>query len=143
MIDMEIINSCSRVCRGRASVKAHGKVAMIIRKDGKEIHVVEIDGCVITGTQQKRCDYLIYTDILVYFIELKGIDVSRGCEQLYETIKKFNNHHICLNKNIKAVVVSASYPGSFRPKHQIWEKRFSKVGVKLKIVSREFKEEIC
>ncbi len=48
-----------------------------------------IDGIVISGTEQKRCDFLVFNDVnkRAYFIELKGSHVVDALEQFAVTEK--------------------------------------------------------
>jgi hypothetical protein len=54
----------------------------------KEIIVYRIDGGLIAGNEQKKCDYGIYTEQdVLYLIELKGGDYITALEQILNTIE--------------------------------------------------------
>jgi hypothetical protein len=56
--------------------------------DGKTVAKIRIDGCVITGSAVKKCDYLLLCTKIktAIFVELKGNKVMTAIEQLSATL---------------------------------------------------------
>jgi hypothetical protein len=62
---------------------------IIFRNDNKEtVAKIRIDGCVITGSAVKKCDYLLLCTKIkkAIFVELKGNKVMTAIEQLSATL---------------------------------------------------------
>jgi len=80
----------------------------IQNKSGCKINKVTVDGCYITSGL--KCDYLfeiIKTDVEeVYYVELKGSDISHGRKQLESTIKYCNSEHRSVFKKEAYIVAS-------------------------------------
>jgi len=56
----------------------------IVNKNEAKISRVKVDGCAITTGV--RCDYLLLSNNIEYFIELKGQDISHAVKQLGASI---------------------------------------------------------
>jgi len=75
------------------------KVEFIINNKSKLlINKVIVDACLIKSEISKKCDYLfeILEDsniIKVFYLELKGKDISQAIKQLEATIKYCNKYH--------------------------------------------------
>lgn len=53
-----------------------------------DISKYKVDGCIYkSGSNEKRCDYLLKVNQRLYFIELKGSDVKKGLEQILTSIR--------------------------------------------------------
>lgn len=100
----------------------------------KEVSAVfQVDGNIITGTQQAKCDYLVLVqdatnqqDWREIFIELKGVDAVHGMEQLLAMVQNplFKSNS---NKVRKARLVAKSFPSyNNNPKVEKLRKEFSK-----------------
>jgi hypothetical protein len=75
-------------------------------KAGKDIKVIQIDGCEITENNVVRCDYMILYDNSCIYLELKGSKISHAFEQLANTIQLKN----VTDRQKIAVVVSFRCP---------------------------------
>jgi hypothetical protein len=84
--------------------------------------IVDIDSCVFKNTTLRRCDYLFlvpkndinkeyFENSKAYYVELKGINISYACEQLYNAIAKTKQG--ILNYDIEAKVIAVK---GFQPK---------------------------
>jgi len=91
-----------------------------------EINKVTVDGCYITSGL--KCDYLfeiINRDIKeVFYIELKGSDISHGIKQLEATIKHCESEHKRVSK--KAYIVASKFPKSSTSSQKL-KKEFKRV----------------
>ena len=104
----------------------HPKKTLIDFKGGKSsfriennsnltYNIIDFENYVYQNREEDtKCDYGLETDSTIYFIELKGNDLEKGCNQLRATI---NETKKCFkNKNIKArlVVSKVKKPKLFR-----------------------------
>ena len=86
--------------------KNSGNSKYIANNDNcKMISEFIVDGCIIKDDREK-CDFMLldYDGKKVYFIELKGSDLSKAYSQLVETIRFFKNYEkfqINILKNYK------------------------------------------
>ena len=69
--------------------KEHGKRFSFNNKTNKSICRVKVDNCLITGSE-KKCDFFfkIEKPIKYYLVELKGVKVDDGIEQIISTYEK-------------------------------------------------------
>lgn len=77
-----------------------------------EINEIHVDNGLINNQSVEKCDYIVYWESdnsFVYYVELKGSDVSKAYSQILSTIEltkdKFNDFD---DKN--CVIVCSSYP---------------------------------
>ncbi|MGI6456187.1 MAG: hypothetical protein ACOX5R_11290 [bacterium] len=60
----------------------------------QQIRKIEIDGCVITENELRKCDYLIIApDQIERYVELKGSDIIAAIEQLKGTMEYLYGGH--------------------------------------------------
>jgi hypothetical protein len=61
--------------------------------DRKNVEVYVVDGCLVTGAEEKKCDFLLAncSNSVVYFIELKGRDLEDAIEQVRQTIRRYSS----------------------------------------------------
>ena len=91
----------------------------------KQVYQVTVDGCLIT--EGKRCDYLFEIDKpiqRVFYVELKGKDVEKACEQLKTTLNACKNRH---QNTLKECHVVAS--------------RIPKLGTGTQVLKKKFKQQ--
>lgn len=106
---MEIPANCSALCKdSKIALRDNGNktVLYVNNKERKTVEKIKIDGCVITGTERLRCDFLLNVDNNDYYVELKGSDVKHGILQLESTIQ-------CLRRSqnkMNAILVYLSCP---------------------------------
>lgn len=62
----------------------------IINKDQEKVCKIIVDGCQITSGL--RCDFMLTTKNLEFFIELKGQDINHALEQIKTTISKLSKN---------------------------------------------------
>ncbi len=62
----------------------------ILNKEQQKTSKIKVDGCEIT--EGLRCDYLLLTDKMEYFIELKGQDINHAIKQLRQSISKLSRN---------------------------------------------------
>jgi hypothetical protein len=79
----------------------------ILNPSNKNIEKVKVDGCLITGNQEKRCDWLfaLPADQRVLYVELKGSDIEKAAEQLEATVRATSTKYSCLVKNVMLLVL--------------------------------------
>ena len=68
------------------SLKDAGKKVRIVQRDAQSIKKVRIDNCVLKNTE--CCDYaIIRARKVAVLVELKGVDIKKGAQQLISTYK--------------------------------------------------------
>lgn len=69
------------------SVEEHQSQVIFLNANLLEIHQVEVDGCVYTDKDSKRCDWLVNVHGIdtSIFVELKGSDIDGAFNQLAQT----------------------------------------------------------
>ncbi|QDE01469.1 hypothetical protein [Roseomonas mucosa] len=92
------------------SVKENKRQATFKNPERKPHKIVEIDGCLIDGSEEIKCDYLVSeigsSSVL---IELKGGDVEHGCEQLLATAEHDAIRPL-LEKRVAFLMICSKYP---------------------------------
>lgn len=65
-----------------------GKSTFIIENNSSSNYeIIDFENCVYEGKENEtKCDFGLATDDTIYFIELKGNDLRKGCDQLRMTI---------------------------------------------------------
>lgn len=97
----------------------------------KDLVVYHVDGGVIKGSDDPKCDYAIYSyDDILILIELKGADYNHALEQLEATYKSLvKTKGISLKKIYGRVVLTkARVPDTLSSKETIIKKLFMKLG---------------
>jgi len=97
---MKNLNECKETGNNNRFSRTEKGKTFVLQSD-RHFHcdVVDIDGCVLKDLSIKKCDWLFLVPKSVnlglkskrskaYYIELKGIDISDVCEQLYNAIDK-------------------------------------------------------
>lgn len=84
-----ISSHCKEVTNNRVIVKSEGNAQVRIKNDNEEKAVIiHIDGCVITGSDRQRCDYLILRceQNKAYLVEFKGSNLEHAYSQIDSTL---------------------------------------------------------
>lgn len=113
-----MINTCNTLSNNSiVSVSENKRSFAINNNHSKKINKVKVDGCYITSGL--KCDYLFEildknnkkTSIdLVYYVELKGSDISHGYKQLSATLQHCqHNHTSCIKK---CYIVASKFPSA-------------------------------
>lgn len=77
-----------------------------------DINEIHVDNGLISSQTVEKCDYIVYWESdnsFVYYIELKGSDVSKAYSQILSTIKLTENKFEDFNDK-NCVIVCSSYP---------------------------------
>jgi hypothetical protein len=74
--------------RSIPSISEEGKTFQLDNKNKEEVACIQIDGCVFTTKDGKKCDFLfeVSTRKKLFYIELKGSDISKALRQIYSTL---------------------------------------------------------
>ena len=94
-------------------VEENKRKYVLSNSSSREVCRVRIDGCLIQNQDRAKCDFMIIICNTedVYFIELKGKDLIRAVEQLFQTIEDFRSE-ITGKIFARAVVSKVSMPKS-------------------------------
>lgn len=97
--------------------KEGGKRFAFNNTTNKTICRVKIDNCLITD-QQKKCDFLfkVIESGKYYLIELKGVNIDEGVEQIVSTFDTVNRKIKAIPQDYAGIIVSSSVPSSAQQK---------------------------
>lgn len=70
---------------------------------------VRVDACLIDDSTVEKCDYVFRrcANSDIYFVELKGSDVTKGFDQIVATIKHFNGKMELAQAHIFGFIVAS------------------------------------
>ncbi len=108
----------------------------LTNEHGVPTTMVEVDGCVFKGNEEKRCDFLLITNDWEIYIELKGRDYESALGQLENSIKKIGVR----GKNKKAYLICTKSPKGTVEIQKIVSVFKKTLGCKLIIQSNGFKD---
>ncbi|MDC9622830.1 hypothetical protein PSI22_14575 [Xenorhabdus sp. XENO-7] len=130
----EIINSpyCNTK-NGHISLSENRSNIIIFNKERLNLYEIKIDDGYINNRLEKKCDYLVIRehDKKEIYIELKGSDVKRAMEQIYNTVELLNLNPL---DNKKAFIIATRVP-KIDSSTQIQMKKFKKNRIDLDIKS--------
>lgn len=99
----------------KITAEENGRKLTLENPNGNTIRKIQVDGCLITDTSHKRCDYMFEMEetnskliSLVIYLELKGCDIKKAYDQLVATIDQFNKAHQDIKK--EAHIVASRVP---------------------------------
>ena len=97
--------------------KEGGKRFAFYNSSNKTICRVRVDNCLITD-QQKKCDFLfkIFEPGKYYLVELKGVNISEGVQQIINTFDIVNRKINTVPENYLGIIVSSSVPSAAQQK---------------------------
>lgn len=81
--------------------------ARFLNSERRPVSVVEVDGCEITGDEE-RCDYLVLLDSSAWYVELKGSDIEKALRQIGNSERLLRNRYPATDKHI--VIVCSRVP---------------------------------
>ena len=123
-----MISSCNTTTTNKIiSVSENRRIFRVKNNSNFTINEVKVDGCYkINGA---KCDYLFEiikkTDVsIVFYVELKGSDISHAIEQLEATIQYCISEHKNVNKK-ECYIVASKFPSS-GASSQVLRKKFLK-----------------
>lgn len=76
------------LCHERIPVEENGKKYTLENTEKECIARIKVDGGLYPSNSEKKADYLIIRceHDIAYFVELKGSDINKACEQILSTI---------------------------------------------------------
>lgn len=109
-------------CNARFTVSEKRSKFSIEPKNLDCIDKIKVDGCLISSTKIKKCDYLfIYKDDnknkTFVFVELKGVDLKTAIQQLENTIEIFEKERCLLGVDVRCGIAFKNFPkdnGTYR-----------------------------
>ena len=108
----ERLNQCEESKKDSVILlKEKKSVYRLINLNNSSISIYNIDGCVYdAGSIETRCDYLVNTDDKLFFIELKGINVRKGLNQILTSIRKLKQYFNYDSINARIVTTRGQKP---------------------------------
>ena len=128
---------------GNISVTENKVTCIFENKLKIDINEIHVDNGLISSQTVEKCDYIVYWESdnsFVYYIELKGSDVSKAYSQILSTIKLTENKFEDFNDK-NCVIVCSSYPQE-NSTIQRYKLLLKKKGFKLQSHTREARIEV-
>ena len=98
---------CSCLTNNKIIILSENKTKFIINNpDQKDIVITTVDPCINIFKDEKKCDFCVLCEGKMLYVELKGVDIETGCEQLISSIEKFDHLH----KDYKRLCFLVSHP---------------------------------
>lgn len=101
-------------CFSNSTVAEENKKKFVIHKPpGLSVCKVQVDGCLISSQQVRKCDYFFEVDTnpkQFFLVELKGADVDSAVEQLVSTYDQISPKLNANADQFRAIVVSSVVP---------------------------------
>jgi hypothetical protein len=105
---------CTSVVKNsRVVVQENRSSFELVNEPRHRIERVEVDGCLITGDQE-RCDWLLVVKCnpeVAYYVELKGCDLKKAVSQLGATLKATKDRFALINRKCYAVTTRVPRQG--------------------------------
>lgn len=124
-------------------VEENGRTYIIENTENECIAKIKVDGGLAASSREKKADYLFIRckHNVLYFVELKGSDVTKACKQILSTITWFqelvgNLHNI----NARVVSSRSSAPHLRSSYYEQLKRHCNKNNGKLLIRTRLFSE---
>lgn len=112
-------------CFSNSTVAEENRKKFVINKPADiPVCKVQVDGCLITSQQVRKCDYFFEVGTIpkrYFLVELKGSDLSGAIEQLVSTYDHFSPKLGAKVSQYSAIVVSSVVPkanNDFRNRQQ-------------------------
>jgi hypothetical protein len=85
-------NCVETVHDSKIKVEEHGRKAVFLNQDRREVRIVSVDGCLISGASP-RADFILSKPTVVdVIVELKGKDIFHAKEQIMATLLFWSSH---------------------------------------------------
>jgi len=110
-MDSKMIEKCNQLTNQKIVVREENQKKFIIKNNSNQkINIVKVDDCLITNGN--KCDWLfeIINKNVVFYVELKGKNISKALLQLSATINFCKNNHKTYTK--KAFIVTSRVPST-------------------------------
>jgi len=102
------MDNCTEIVKHPTIVLCENKRKMIfLNPNRNQVKKIIVDGCAII--EGKKCDFLVHDkDEYEFFIELKGKNIKRACEQLEASILQLSRSPKVNEKH--SIVISSACP---------------------------------
>ena len=120
--------------------KEKGRKFSIKNKSKKTICKVRVDGCLLTESTKKKCDFFfkVCETERYFLVELKGTDVNHAVEQIESTFVALNDRLNVLPEQFETVIVSSAFlRGANKRFQQLRKQCWDTKRLRLRIKSRE------
>ena len=96
----------------------------------REVCKIRVDGCVITQVDGKQCDYLFLAcdTSIVFFVELKGSDLSHAIDQINQSIDLLAANLGGSAINARVVLSKTQTPDLRTPKYKKFKQKIHGLG---------------
>lgn len=132
------LSDCEEITNNK-KIPVKSKICQFILLNPKQLDVCKIsmDDCSCLK-KIKRCDYIfeIKSILLAIYVELKGTNLEKACEQLASTMKCFSKRHIKFDSS--CYLICSRVPKQTPQKLNIEKKFFREHGVRLRVKCRSY-----
>ncbi len=118
------------VSHSKIKVEENRKKVVFLNKERESYEVGRIDGCLVS--EGVRADYFVSNKEKTVLIELKGINISHACEQLFAAIEH-NNVKKNIKENVGFIVVCSRFPKASTTVQRAKTKAMSKYRAKFSV----------
>lgn len=136
---MRIPDECVTVSSGqRVTASENRRTFIVLNPTGRIIRTVKVDDCVITDSVTPRCDYFFELGSPLeetLYVELKGKNLDRACEQLSHSLKQFADRHSEAPR--RCFVVASRVPGISARTQILMDKFYRDHKVHIRFKSRQ------
>lgn len=131
-------NSNTLTSCGTISVEENKMKCIFDNAEKIKAYKTKVDGGLICDNSLEKCDYMVYwtnKSSFVYYIELKGSNVSKALSQLTNTIELTKNEF--KDYSIKSCVVICSRFPQLDSSIQIFQKKLKEKNIEVYIKCRQ------
>jgi hypothetical protein len=134
------VADCTQIVNeSKPKVEESGRKAVFLNPDRADVHKIKIDGCLITGDDQ-RADYIVSKPGTIdVIIELKGRDIYHARDQILATLlfwRKFPP----LSSAVAGLIVCSKSPASASELQVLKARILKKFGLWLEVDENEKKQ---
>lgn len=135
----ELANDCIRVVHEfKPKVEENGRKAVFLNPQREEVRKVQVDGCLINGSNP-RADYIVSKPGVVdVIVELKGKDIFHARDQIMATIPIWRSHPP-FSSRIAGLIICSRSPASSSDL-QVMKSKARKLGLVLVVEENRRRE---
>lgn len=114
-IDHCIKCKCCRIdSRSYIPVEENKKIFSIKNPEKRKIFACNVDNCLISSNENKKCDYMFIIDSdsknRIILVELKGKNYAQAVRQIISTAEELKFNELPVNIKKESFIVGSSHP---------------------------------
>jgi hypothetical protein len=134
------VAECTQIVyESKPKVEENGRKAVFLNPDRAEVHKIRVDGCLVTGDDQ-RADFIVSKPGTIdVIVELKDRDIYHARDQILATLP-FWRQFPPLSSVIAGLIVCSKSPASASDLQVLKAKTLKKFGLWLEVDENERKQ---